>query len=93
MARCEKCGEPDDNNLRHKLKLLKWCKPCRTNDLKSFTNCSGNEKIDNLIQNMQLKISSPLDIVFEWIPCSQFNDIKGINNDRFATIYSAIWKS
>ena len=40
---------------------------------------------------MQLKIDSPLDIVFEWIPYSQFDDIKEIDNDSFATVYSAIW--
>ena len=51
------------------------------------------KKIDHLIQEMQLKIDSPLGIVFEWIPYSQFNDIKGIGNDSFAKIYLAMWKN
>ncbi|PKY22220.1 kinase-like protein [Rhizophagus irregularis] len=51
---------------------------------------SGNEKIDDLIQNM-LWTDDP-DIVFEWIPYSQFNEIKKIGKGGFATIYSAIWK-
>jgi hypothetical protein len=41
---------------------------------------------------MQLKINSPWDIVFEWIPYNQFSDIKEIGRDGFATVYSAIWK-
>src|SRR5436309_2547701 len=54
--------------------------------------CSGNQKIDNLIHEMQLKISSYSDIVFEWIPYYQFKNIEQINKGDFATIYSAIWK-
>ena len=42
---------------------------------------------------MQLKINGPDDIIFEWIPYNQFNNIKEINKGGFATIYSAIWKS
>ncbi|EXX53580.1 polo kinase CDC5 [Rhizophagus irregularis DAOM 197198w] len=51
---------------------------------------SGNEKIDDFIQNM-LETDDP-DKVFEWIPYSQFNEIKKIGKGGFATIYSAIWK-
>ena len=54
--------------------------------------CSGNKKIDNIIQEMQLKISSYSDIVFEWIPYNQFKYIEQINKGDYATIYSAIWK-
>ena len=74
---------------------LKWCIPCQINySEKYFTNWnSGNEKIDNLIQEMQLKIdNSEKDIVFEWISYNQFNDVIEISNDKFATTYSAIWK-
>ena len=41
---------------------------------------------------MQLKRSSHNDMVFEWIPYNQFNDIKEISKGDFATIHSAIWK-
>ena len=50
---------------------------------------SENEKIDNFIQEMQLKINQYNDIVFEWIPYNQFGNIKETNKDNFAI---AIWK-
>ena len=55
-------------------------------------NYSGNKKVDNLIKEMQLKISSYADIVFEWIPYNQFDSIEEINKGDYATVYSAIWK-
>ena len=41
---------------------------------------------------MQLKRRSHNDIVFEWIPYNQFNDIKEISKGDLVTIYSVIWK-
>ena len=74
--------------------MLEWCESCQVNYLKqNFTNWnSENEKIDSLIQEMQLKIREPDDIVFEWIPYNQFNNIKEIGKGDFATVYLAIWK-
>ena len=88
MSSCKKCGE------KYASVRWKWCKPCQIDNLKgNFTNwTSGNEKIDELIQEMQLKINSYNDIVFEWIPYNQFSDIKEIGKGGFATVYSAIWK-
>jgi hypothetical protein len=85
---CEKCGKKY-TNIYHN-----WCRPCQINYLKNdFTNwTSGNENIDNFIREMQLKIEYPGDIIFEWIPYDQFNDIKEVGKGGFATIYSAIWK-
>src|SRR5215211_5649856 len=88
MSSCTKCGEKYTNiNYR-------WCKPCQINNLRgNFTNwTSGNEKIDDFIQEMQLKTDKYNDILFEWIPYNQFNNIKEIGKGGFATIYSAIWK-
>src|SRR3954453_1217518 len=87
FMQCKGCGEQYTNSC-------KWCKSCQMNDLKNnFTNwTSGNEKIDDLIQEMQLKIDSSRDTVFEWVPFSQFNNIKEIGNDSIAKVYSAIWK-
>jgi hypothetical protein len=70
----------------------KWCQPCQINNLKqNFTNwTSGNEKIDELIQEMQLK-STWNDGIFEWIPYNQFNDIKEISKDESVIIYLATW--
>ena len=83
-AFCEKCGEKYTNIK------CNWCKLCLINDLKNFT--SGNEKIDDLIQEMQLKVNKPDNIVFEWIPYNQFNNVKEIGEGGFAKVYSAIWK-
>ena len=70
--------------------IHEWHTRCHIDYLKKkFTNwTSENKEIDNLIQEMQLKINNYDDIVFEWIPHDQLIDIKKINN----TIYSAIWK-
>ena len=86
---CEKCGKEYSNIID------KWCKSCQINDLKmnfiSWT--SKNEKIDNFIQEIQLKINEPNSIIFEWIPYNQFNEIKKIGKGGFVTVYSATWKN
>jgi hypothetical protein len=86
---CEKCGK------KYILALYKnWCELCKINELKNnFTNwTSENKEVDDLIQEMQLKIVNANDIIFEWIPYNQFSNIKKIGKGGFATIYSAIWK-
>ncbi|PKC72660.1 hypothetical protein RhiirA1_531052 [Rhizophagus irregularis] len=57
-----------------------------------FNWSSGNEIIDDFIQERQLKINDNNDVVFKWISYSQFNDIKEIGKGGFSTVYSAIWK-
>ena len=64
---------------------------CQINNL--ITNWNKNKKIDNLIQEMRLTINSKNDIVFEWIPYNQFNNIEEISKGDFATIHSATWKN
>ncbi|GES80247.1 kinase-like domain-containing protein [Rhizophagus clarus] len=88
---CEKCGEQYRDFFDAK---YKWCKPCNKNYLKrSFVYwTSGNEKIDEFIKEMQLKINNSRDIIFEWVPYYRFNDIKEIDKDGFSTFYSAIWE-
>ena len=83
---CEECGEiyTDINN--------KWCRPCYINYLRNNFTSSGNQEIDNFVQGMQLKIDKYHDIVFEWIPYGQFNDVKEIYKSGFATAHSATWK-
>ena len=70
-----------------------FCKSCEINNLKDdFANwTSENEKVDNFIQEMQLKINSHYDTIVEWIPYNQFDDIKKIGKGGFATVYSATW--
>jgi hypothetical protein len=41
---------------------------------------------------MQLMINNPYDRVFEWIPYDQFIGVRVIRENKFAIIYSAIWK-
>ncbi|GBB99294.1 hypothetical protein RclHR1_34760001, partial [Rhizophagus clarus] len=79
---CEKCNNKYEN---------RWCKQCQINQLKNyFTNwTSGSEKIDNLIQKMQLKINNYNDTIFEWIPYNKLIDVSEIEKGIFAT---AIWK-
>ncbi|CAB5352784.1 unnamed protein product [Rhizophagus irregularis] len=83
---CKECGKIY-TDIR-----VKWCKPCQINGLKqNFVNwTSGNEKIDNFIQKMQLKINNYDDIIVEWIPYNQFDTIKEIS---FFKAYLAIWKN
>jgi hypothetical protein len=82
---CKKCVNIYTNTN------AKWCRLCQMNDLKKITNrTNGNEKIDNLIQEMQSKIEKPWDTIFEWIPYNQLDDIKIRNKDELE--YSAIWK-
>ncbi|RIA89371.1 kinase-like domain-containing protein [Glomus cerebriforme] len=82
---CENCGEIYSDGY------MKWCKQCQVDNFKRNI-ASGNEKIDNLIQEMQQKIDHIGDYVFEWIPYNQFDYVKEIGKDGFATVYSAIWK-
>ena len=85
---CEKCGEKYINYFDY---FYNWCKTCHINNFKHLAK-NGNEKVDNLIQEMQLKINNRNGIVFEWIPYNQFDNIEKINKGDYATIYSAIWK-
>jgi hypothetical protein len=59
---------------------------------KRFTCISGDESIDDFIQNMQLEIKDHNDIVLEWIPYSQFNKIKVMGKYGSIEICSAIWR-
>ena len=85
---CESCGEIYTD------KRFKWCKLCQIKDLKeNFTNLTGeNEKINDFIQKMQLKINNSSDTIFEWISYNQFLDIKEVDKDSFSTVYSAKWE-
>lgn len=85
--KCEICGEQYTNTEE------KWCNPCQINILKkNFTNwTSGNEETDNLIQEMQSSIYYNNNVIFEWIPFTQLNDIKEISKNGLVT-HSAIWK-
>ncbi|GBC06846.1 hypothetical protein RclHR1_07090005 [Rhizophagus clarus] len=64
-----------------------------TNDYILVLNwSSGNEKIDDFIHERQLEIKDHHDVVLEWIPYSQFEQIKETGKNDLLTAYSAIWK-
>ncbi|GES83236.1 kinase-like domain-containing protein [Rhizophagus clarus] len=66
--------------------------PVSNNYILVFNWTSGNDQIDYFIQKRQLEIKNYDDIVFEWVPSNQLNQIKEINNNSLATVYSAIWR-
>ena len=86
---CKKCGEVDEFNASYK-----WCKPCHVERFKrNFTRwTSGNNNIDNFVQEQQLKIDAYYEIIFEWIPYNQFSIIKKLGEVGFTKIYLAIWE-
>ncbi|UZO17114.1 uncharacterized protein OCT59_008475 [Rhizophagus irregularis] len=61
--------------------------------VQNYLILSGNEKIDDFIQERQLNINSYNNVVFEWIPYNQFNEIKETGKNNSITVYSAIWKN
>ena len=81
---CKKCGRWSSTS---------WCKLCQINNFKdNFTNWSSeNKQIDSFIQEMQLKVISYKDIVFERIPYNQSDNITKIIKGDYFTIDSAIW--
>jgi hypothetical protein len=81
---CKNCG------IKFTHTSYMWCKSCINIFIKYTT--AENENFVDLIQEMQLRINSCFNIVFEWIPYDQFNYIKEIGKGGFSTVYSAIWK-
>ncbi|GES83982.1 kinase-like domain-containing protein [Rhizophagus clarus] len=82
---CGKCFDRYNNKYE-------WCEACQINNLKNdFTNwTSGDDKIDNFIQERQSMINEHYDTIFEWISYNEFIDIKEI--DRESGFATAIWK-
>src|ERR1044071_1640712 len=74
IEQCKICGE---DYIYGECLERQWCKSCQINDLKKKFACwtSGNKEIDGFIQEMQLNIDFYSDIIFEWIPPDQLNDI------------------
>ncbi|GBC22549.1 kinase-like domain-containing protein [Rhizophagus irregularis DAOM 181602=DAOM 197198] len=81
---CENCNQECLATL--------YCEYCVRNYLQeNFPNwTSGNDDIDNLIQECQMKSLEPKDIV-EWIPYSNLENIEYLTKGGFSEIYSAVW--
>ncbi len=79
-------------NCKQKCLATLYCEYCVQNYLKAnFSNwTSGNNDIDNLIQNCQTETLLPSSIV-EWIPYNNFKDIKYLTKGGFSEIYTADW--
>ena len=81
---CENCQEECLATL--------YCEYCVRNHLKSkFSNwTSGNNNIDNLIQECQIKTLHPQKIV-EWVPYDDLQNIEYLTKGGFSEIYTADW--
>ncbi|PKY51372.1 kinase-like protein [Rhizophagus irregularis] len=81
---CENCNQECLATL--------FCELCVRNYLKAnfFDWTSGNNDIDNLIQECQIKTIAP-NLIPEWIPYNSFENIKYLTKGGFSEIYTAIW--
>ncbi|POG60527.1 kinase-like domain-containing protein [Rhizophagus irregularis DAOM 181602=DAOM 197198] len=61
--------------------------------VQNYLILNRNENIDNFIQERQLNVNSYDDVVFEWIPYNQFNEIKETGKNSSVTVYSAEWSN
>jgi hypothetical protein len=81
---CEICSEECLATL--------YCEICVRNYLKAkFSNwTSGNSNIDDLIQKCQMKTLAP-DMIVEWIPYNNLQNIKYLTEGGCSKIYTADW--
>src|SRR4051812_39499781 len=81
---CENCNQECLATL--------YCELCVQNYLKAkFSNwTSGNNDIDNLIQKCQEEALHP-EMIVEWIPYNNLQNIKYLTKGGFSEIYSAEW--
>ncbi|GBC07451.1 hypothetical protein RclHR1_07480011 [Rhizophagus clarus] len=79
-------------NCEQKCLATLHCEYCVQNYLKdNFSNwASGNNDIDNLIKNCQIETLHPQMIV-EWIPYNNLQDIVYLTTGGFSKIYTATW--
>ena len=79
-------------NCQNECLAISYCEHCVRNYLKAkFSNwTSGNDKIDNLIQECQIKTLMPEKII-EWIPYNNLQNIKYLTKGGCSEIYTADW--
>jgi len=84
-------GNPKECN---KCKLTKYsdrfCEGCIRLQLQSPNWTSGNNIIDDFIQQCQMKSSLP-DYILEWIPFEQFKKVTKLTEGGFSSIFTATW--
>jgi hypothetical protein len=81
---CENCNQ--------KCLAILYCEYCVRNYLKKkFSNwTSGNDDIDNLIKECQMKSIEP-DSIVEWIPYNNLENIEYLTKGGCSEIYTAEW--
>ena len=81
---CEECEKLNTGHL--------WCQSCNAKRfLQNFNNwTSGNNVIDEFIQNAQLKARNYWNVL-EWIEYDKFENVEYLTWRRFGT-HKAIWK-
>ncbi|RHZ59673.1 hypothetical protein Glove_362g49 [Diversispora epigaea] len=81
------------NNCLNWHRAIQYCEFCIRKYLENnFGNwTSGNNEIDNLIQECQQKIAKPAAVI-EWIEYNQFENIEHLAEGGCATVYTAAWK-
>jgi hypothetical protein len=79
-------------NCNRKCLATLFCEYCVQNYLKAnFSNwTSGNNRIDNLIQECQIKTICPY-LIPEWIPYNNIQNIEYLTKGGFSEIYTAKW--
>ena len=79
-------------NCQDKCLATLFCEHCVRNYLKAnFSNwTSGNNDIDNLIQQCQKEALSP-DMIVEWVPYYNLQNIEYLTKGGFSEIYTADW--
>src|SRR5437764_15453571 len=85
---CPECN----NRYTYVSVLYKWCNQCNAKRFQQdFPNwTSGNNYIDNFIQEAQLNAKSSRQFL-EWIPYNRLTNIKYLAKGGFSTVYKAIW--
>jgi hypothetical protein len=86
---CEICSN-NYTNIKYK-----WCNNCLINKLKqNFANWTSEDgKINEFIQQMQLKVNRLNDTIIEYIPYNQFVNIKKMYQSNSTILYSAMFIS
>ena len=81
--KCPGCNRPNSKY---------WCQNCNSKRFQQNFNkwTSGNELIDNFIQDAQLKARDNYQVI-EWIPYNHFRNIQYLAQGGFSTVYKAIW--
>src|SRR4051812_14484251 len=92
--RCNEGKKRICENCQLECLAILYCEHCVRNYLKAkFSNwTSGNSNIDDLIRECQMKTFSP-DMIFEWIPYSNLQNVKYLTKGGFSEIYTADWIS